>query len=534
MSAAVVLAQPAAAASRPEPGRFAVNLFTNLGTMAALMGVAAWYVPYLIHQLGPAAYGMVPLLSSVTSYMALITLALNSAVGRTLTIALEKQDLVAANRVFNTAFWSGLILVLVMIVPFSLGILFLDRILRVPAGLLVQVRWLAGFVAAAFLLNEIKTAFDVVTFSRNRFDLRNLISLSETLCRTGLVVTLFFGVGPALAYVGLGIFAGTVVSAMGALYYWRRLAPALRVSLSHFDWAALRGLTATGGWVVVNQLGAILYLQIDLLVANRLFGPYLAGRYAAVLQTALILRYIGGAASSVFVPTALVYYARHDHDGLVRYLRRAVKFIGLFVGLPIGLLCGFARPVLRLWLGPEFESLSPLLVLMSFHLCLNLAINPLLALQLSADRMRTPGLVTLVMGLGNLALAVGLARYAGWGLYGIAAAGAVMLTAKNLLFTPLYAARIVGRAWHTFLTQTAPAFVAMAIAALLAAGISRGVTTWTWPALAMATGLVSAGYFLAVWFLLLDGSERRAAINLMPAKARAWLEARLTRAEEVG
>jgi O-antigen/teichoic acid export membrane protein len=258
MPAVVALGQPTAL-DQPVRGRLAVNLFANLGTMVVSMGVAAWYVPFLIHQLGPAAYGMIPLISSVTSYMALITLALNSAVGRTLTIALEQGDNPAANRVFNTAFWSGLILSLGLTVPIALGILFVDRLVRVPVGYLMQVRLLGVFVAAAFLLNEVKTAFDVVTFSRNRFDLRNLVTLSETLTRVALVVVLFAWLGPAVSYVGLGIFGGTVVSVTGAIYYWRRLAPALQVSMRDFDWRALRDLTTTGGWVVVNQLGAILY-----------------------------------------------------------------------------------------------------------------------------------------------------------------------------------------------------------------------------------------------------------------------------------
>ena len=53
--------------------------------------------------------------------------------------------------------------------------------------------------------------------------------------------------------------------------------------------------------------------------------------------------------------------------------------------------------------------------------------------------MRVPAIVTIVMGFGNLGLAILLAGPMGWGLYGVAAAGAIALTAKNLIFTPLYA-----------------------------------------------------------------------------------------------
>lgn len=512
-----------AVANPPVRGRFAVNLVANLATLVVSMGIAAWYVPFQVHQLGPAAYGMVPLVSSMTSYMALLTLALNSAVGRTLTIALEQQDEVGANRVFNTAFWSGMVLSAILIIPFVLGIVYIGSLLRIPEGYLAQVRWLAGFVAGSFLLNQIKTAFDVVTFARNRFDLRNLVTLSETLTRVGLVVALFLLVGPWLPYVGLGVFVGTLISAGGAVYFWRQLAPGLSLTLANFDWAALRALTSTGWWVVVNQVGAILYLQVDLLVANRLLGPDLAGRYAAVMQMSLILRHIGSAASSVFVPTALAYYARRDLDGLVIYLRRGVKFIGFFVALPIGLLCGFSAPLLRLWLGPDFVPLSGLLVLLSFHLCLNLAINPLLALQLSTNHMRVPGIVTLVMGVGNLLLALFLAGPAGWGLYGIAAAGAIMLSAKNIFFTPIYAARIVQRPWYTFYPEAVPILGALGVATAVAALFGAWVPISTWPVLIALAASVSVVYLLAVWFGLLARAERQMAFELLPAFLRRGL-----------
>ena len=99
-------------------------------------------------------------------------------------------------------------------------------------------------------------------------------------------------------------------------------------------------------------------------------------------------------------------------------------------------MCGFSEPLLRLYPGPEFSGFGPLLFLMAAHLCINVAVLPLLGLQLAANRVKTLALVTIVMGLANLGLALLLAGPAGWGLYGIAAAGAIMLTAKNVCFTP--------------------------------------------------------------------------------------------------
>ena len=104
--------------------------------------VGVWYVPFLVRQLGPAAYGLIPLATSLTAYMALITLGLNSAVGRYLTIALEQEDHPRANRIFNTSFWGSLALTAFLLLPAALAVVYLDRLIRVPPGFATQARWL--------------------------------------------------------------------------------------------------------------------------------------------------------------------------------------------------------------------------------------------------------------------------------------------------------------------------------------------------------------------------------------------------------
>ena len=492
-----------------ERGRFSVNLATNLGYLGLTLVVGVWYVPYLVKHLGPAAYGLIPLASTITSAMALITVGLNIAVGRSLTIALEREDHEQANRIFNTSLWGSLVLCAGLLIPAGLGLVFLELIVRVPPGFETEARWLFAAVAMAFLLNELKTPFSVSAYCRNRFDLFNLVATGEVLTRIGLVVLLFYALSASIQYVGGAILCGTMVSAVGAVWLWRRLMPTLRIARRDFNWGVLKSLTRTGGWVIVNQLGAILYLGIDVLVANRLFGAELAGKYAAVLALPLLIRTLGATIGMVFNPTATYYYARNDIDGLVTYLCRAVKCVGLLLALPIGLMCAFSEPLLRLWLGPAFGELSPLLFLMASHLCVNMAINPLLGLQVTTDRMKVPGLVTLMIGLANLALTLLLAGPMQWGLYGIAAAGAITMTVKHALFTPFYAAHVLGKPGFTFLRQMTPILLLTAATIILGRAMAWGREIGGWGDLIRSGLGLSALYGAGVYGLVMSPAERQ-------------------------
>lgn len=493
-------------------GRFALNMVSNVGRLGLTMLLGVWYVPFLVRQLGPAAYGLIPLASMITSYMGLVTFSLDTAVGRYLTISLGRKDHQEANMVFNVAFWGNVAIAALLAIPAVAAIMNVQHIVRIPPGYEAATRWLFAGTAAAFFLNQIKTPFLASCFALNRLDLQNLVVVGETLTRVGLVVSLFFIVAPRVEYVGAGILAGTVVATLGAICAWRVLTPDLHVRFRDFDWKVLRNMCHTSGWIVVSQLGLLLYVNIDLVLANRLFGPGESGRYAAVLQLPTLLRTLGMTVGEVFAPTMYQIYAQGDYARLAVYLNRAIKFIGLVLALGIGLLCGFARPLLQLWLGPSFGSLALLLCVMAIHLCINLSMYPLYAVPLAANRVRVPGFVTLAVGLLNLTLALLLSAVFHWGLYGIAAAGAISLTLRHLVFTPLYAAHVLGQPRKTFYRQTLPIIGAT----LATIGLCR-LVQWDWNIsgwvdLALAAMTVSAAFVIVAWQLL-DPEERLALKN---------------------
>ena len=163
-----------------------------------------------------------------------------------------------------------------------------------------------------------------------------------------------------------------------------------------------------------------------------------------------------------------------------------------------------------------FSQLHPLLFLMTVHLCINMAIWPLLGLQLATNRVKLPGILTMVMGLANLGLALALAGPIGWNLYGIAAAGGIMLTVKNVFFTPLYAAHVLGKPRMTFFRELGLIVGVTSVSILLCRGVLwlRPITGWA--DLVMASLTVSVLYGLVVYRFILSGKEREIVSDLIP------------------
>ena len=300
---------------------------------------------------------------------------------------------------------------------------------------------------------------------------------------------------------------------MGADYYlWRKLTPGLYLSAADCCRRTLRQLTGTGFWVSVTQVGTILTLGIDLLVVNLVLGADAAGRYAPLLQWSAMLRSVAGISAGIFGPTIIALFVREDRRALSEYTCNAIAFVGLIMALPIGLLAGFAEPMLRILLGPSFAPLSPLFQLMLLPLSINLAILPMFSLNLAANKIRQPALLTLLMGGANVILAVFLAQR--FGMYGVAAAGVMLLTLKNAAYMPVYTARCIDQPAGIFYGPIARVLCATVVLTLAGWMVSRWLPLGSWLALLSAMGTVTI-LFMALTYLFLLRPSERARITTM-------------------
>lgn len=488
--------------------RFPINVLSNVAWLVLNVITGIWYTPYLIGRLGVAAYGLVPLASSVTSYMTIVTQGFNSAVSRFLTIDLAKGDADAANRTFNTAIAGGLTIAAILL-PIALILSwFAPHIFDVPLEHERNAQWLVLFTTVAFITTTFASSFAISSYVYHRFDLRLLVNIVRLTAQMGSVVVLFSVLSPQMWQVGVGIFLSSLFFLLGHGALWRKLTPELEIRLNRFDSSRLKQMLGFSGWVLVDRVGTLLLLNIDLIVANLIFGAEVAGRYGSVIIFPTLLRTLVATVDAVLVPILVTLYAQNNYSGLVRFSHLSVKFIGLAMALPIGLLCGLGKPLLAVWLGPEFSDLSWLVVTLVGHLCINITVIPLFSLLAATNNLRIPAIATLAMGVVNVALAVAFALWSGWGYISIAVAGAIVLTAKHAIFTPLYSARIIKLPWWTFLPSTMAGVVGCLA---IGTGTYWISSTWTltgWGHLALVAVITSGIYVSAAYSWGLDADDR--------------------------
>lgn len=494
--------------SRDFVDQFPRNLLANLIYFVANIVVGIVLVPYFISNLGIAAYGLIPLAASITGYVVIAIQSLNTAVSRFLTMDLQREDYAAANRTFNTAL-IGLSAVILLTTPIVFVVAWLvPSIFHVPAGQESDTILLFIGTAAAFLIRAWTGNFTVQLFAYNRLDLQNFINLVNLFVQTAMIVLLFRLFGANLALVGGAYIIGALAASSISIILARQLCPYLNVSIHSFDCSKIKDLCEMAWWIIINQIGTLLFLSVDIVVVNLLFGATSAGEYAIVLQWAILLRSIAGMSSGVLTPTILSYYAHGQTMSLIHITKTAVKLMGYAMALPIGLICGFASQLLTVWVGPQFTFLAPLMIILTVHLSVNLTVLPLFSINVAYNRVRVPGVVTLVMGIGNVVLAIALPLLTGWGYYGVAIAGAMVLTIKNAIFTPWYATKVLGLKKHTFAKSMLPGMVASILLWILSNALESFLSLTILSYIIAIGGLIVI-YIGVVWIFGLSTFERK-------------------------
>lgn len=510
-------------AARPDDlssRQFALNVSSNVALVLLNIVVGLWFTPYLITVLGVAMFGISSLANSLSSYVLIINSAVISAVGRYLSIHMRRGETAAANRTFNTALALSVAATLASL-PLIGAIAYLSpRWFDIPPDQETAAIWLFAIAMATATVVMVRGVFTASAFVRNRLELQNVVLAANIVGRTVVTVILFVVVIPSLWAISWGLVVGSLVSFVLALVVWRRLTPELRLNRRDFDRSQLRSLSGMSGWLGINLVGSTLLLNIDLVVVNRLLGATAQGRYASVWQWVLLLHTLARTVASALLPITLSQYAAGDLMRMKTVSQQAVKFLGLALALPVGLLLAFATPLLLVWLGPDFADLAPLLQVMTFHLAVNLAVSPLMSIQVALNKVVWPALVTLGSGLVTVVLAFQWGRIDALGM-GVTLAAAVGLTLRSALFTPLYSARIQRLPWWTFF----PALLFAAAGTAIATGIGflllRLWAVSNWPQLIAAGLLVSAVYTLVTVTILLNRADRQLVGRFLPARLRA-------------
>lgn len=431
--------------------RFLINLIANIFSFIVNIGISLLLTPFLIRTLGKEVYGFFPLANNFISYASIITVALDSMASRFITIKIEQKDIKGANVYFNSVLIGNATISIALSVISIISVVYLDKILDIPIKYVFGVKILFALVFIGMIISIVTSVFGVATFTRNRLDLSSIRSIEGNVIKVILLLILFNFFKPSIWYLGVASLALNIYIFVTNLRYTKLLLPEIEINKKYYSVSAIKQLVSSGIWNSVNQLSFVLLTSLDLLICNIFLGAAASGEYAIVKTVPNFIQSFVGVLVGVFIPSFTILYAQGKRKELIESINKSIKFMGLIITIPIGFLIIFGNIFFSLWVpGQDVNTLNFLSILTILPMIITGSINTIFNVYTVTNKLKIPAIALLVTSILNTVSVLVLLKTTNLGIYSIPIVSLIIGLIRNLVFTPIYAAKCLNIKWNTF------------------------------------------------------------------------------------
>lgn len=396
--------------------KLARNTVANYTGSFITLGIGFLLTPFLVRTLGNTQYGLWVLLGSVIAYFQLLDLGLSTSLARYVAQytgqGRENELSELASTVF--VFYLGLaavagilMLALAPWIPTIFHIPPQDASLSTSAFVLVTINFVIALPAS--LYNSILVGYQ-------RIDLNNIANVIASAFEAVLIVILLSQGYGLLAVAAMSIVS-TLALAGGRLYFIRRTAPALKITLRLVRLRTARLIFGYSAAVFVIQISGLILLRTDTIILGLLYPVDTITTYAVPYKLAGMLAVLVAPLTTVLFPAYAEMHGRLDHNRLCKLYLEGSRAVALLCALMLTFLLMVGIDVLTLWIGPEYQTAGPILYPLAVFFAILAFTRPGGNLLVATGKARLRMFIALLQIVVNLSLCIAFAiRWAGTGL----------------------------------------------------------------------------------------------------------------------
>lgn len=498
---------------------YARNLAANWIGYGAMLAVAFFMSPFMVHSLGNARYGVWTLLMSLTGYLGLVDVGVRGGTGRYINYHMGRgEDEEVSNVVSTSLLFYTLISVLIFAASAALAFSFRDLFPKIPPEFAREAQWVLLLLGVNVWIGFFSSTFSQLLMAAERFDLQMVSDLIVLALRTVATIwVLITGLGLvelALVHVASGLLGCVLV---GALARWK--GPPVRVHRRHFRWSSFRVVFSYGTWAFLGNGSAQLGLYASSAIIGMLIG---AAEITLYSIGGMLIGYAGtfvGRIGGVMSPDILKAGGRGDQADLKWLMGKGTRAT-MFLGVPV--LVGFMTlggEFITAWMGPGYAASAWVLLILATGRFGDLANGTVNMTLVALGYVRLWAIMYSVQSLAILVLSVCLVLLTDWGIYGIAVGTVLPMIITHNIWVFIVGYRKVGGSPLAAARSTTLRWVAgAALFAIPCLLISHVIPPGGWVRFWLKVGILSVVYLPIGLFIVLHRAE---SLPLL-ARAKSW------------
>lgn len=465
--------------------------------------------PYIVSHLGVEANGYITLANNFVSYIALVTIALNSMAGRFILIDYRRGNQQSANEYYSSVLLGDWIIAAIFLIPILIFIIFIDNIINISAECLWDTRILFTVVFFNYIFQLCVPQWQTATYCTNNLYLRSLRNAISAIVRAIAIYLLFLLFTPHSYYVAIAATLMSVVSIAMDYAFYKRLMPELQWSFAHFKISKVKTLISSGIWNTVSQCGNFLLEGLDILIANILINPVASGILALSKVIPHMISQITGTVATTYGPRLTYLYADGKMNEMANEIKNDIMVVSVLANIPIGLFATFGKTFFSLWVPSQDAAQLAILSGISLLGMLFAGISQCFVNIFGVvNQLKLNSIVIIGTGFVNIACIFILLRFTELGIYSVVAASSIISIIRIFCFTIPYSAKLIKASVSMFIIYlikgVANVFVPLSIGFI----INNLVEIQSWRNLIICLGITSLTALTIDSFIILNQHQR--------------------------
>ncbi|WP_338883814.1 hypothetical protein [Xenorhabdus sp. TH1] len=382
--------------------------------------------------------------------MGVITQSLTSSINRFFIASLQTNNIRDANIIFNTAL---IVIVFYAVIQFLFiyyPVQDINKYISIPSLSVEPAILLFESILISFSIALLTSIFSVSLFALNRIDFIQCVSLLKVFLKFISIIAFFNNGYIGIQYVGYAMIIAEISALIMTIFLWKKLTPNININIKLFSKDKVGEISKFALWLIIDQIGYVLFIKMDLLLVNKFFGAKESGRYSIATQFSDLLRSFAGLIAGVLSPVIMILHAKNEFESIITVTKAFVMVLSLTIAIPVSIICIFSNELIYFWIGQQMN-IDYLMWVIMLPLIINLGVLPFFSINVAFKKVKIPALLNVVLALFGILISFILIRFTELQVLSIAIGFSVALTVKNAIFIPIYAAMNLSLNKLTFL-----------------------------------------------------------------------------------
>lgn len=399
--------------------------------------IAIVYTPIMLRLLGQSEYGLYNLVSSVVSYLGLLSFGFGSAYVRFYSrykVEDSEQEIAKLNGMFLIIFS------VIGVVAVLAGLVLVANTERIFGAKLSPEEMKTAKTLMTIMVFNIALSFPASVFSsyiiaNEKFVFQKLLQMIKVVANPFLVLPVLL-----LGYKSVGMVVVTtaltiLIEISNVIFCLKKLD--MRFSFKEFDFALMKEMTIFSSFIFVNMIIDQINWNVDKFLLGRFRGTIAVAIYGFAAQLNTYYMSLSTAISSVFIPRVNQMVSTEDDN---KQLTDLFTRVGRVQFIVLSLICSglilFGRPFITMWAGNDYVDSYPIALLLIVPVTIPLIQNLGIEIQKAKNMHQFRSWVYFFIALGNLLISIPLTYH--YGGFGSALGTAVSLLIGNGLIMNWY------------------------------------------------------------------------------------------------